>query len=278
MAAGLRVTTRNARFQEWEALLANRTKRQRSGEFLVQGVRPITMAVRFGWEIRELLYDADAHLSDWARETLDGVRAARFAVAGELMAELGGKEEGRPELLAVVALPDDDLGRIPLGPDLLAVVFDRPTSPGNVGTVIRSADALGASGVVITGHAADIYDPKCVRASTGSLFTVPVVRAASHRPVLDWLVSIRSAGIDVCLVGTDEGAPTEIAEHDFLGPTVLVVGNETAGLSAAWRDACDRLVRIPMVGAASSLNAATAASIAIYECSRQRAATPPVRP
>jgi TrmH family RNA methyltransferase len=267
-----RVTTRNARFQEWSALLDNRSKRQRSGELVVQGVRPIRMAIQFGWEIRELLYDADARLSEWARETLDAVRAPRVAVAGELMAELGGKEEGRPELLAVVGLPADDLARVPVGPELLVVVLDRPSSPGNVGTVIRSADAFGASGVVVTGHAADIYDPKCVRASTGSLFAVPVVRAASHRSVLAWLASVRSEAVAVTLVGTDERGDTEIAGHDFTGPTALVVGNETTGLAAAWREACDQLVRIPMAGAASSLNAATAASITMYECVRQRAA------
>jgi tRNA G18 (ribose-2'-O)-methylase SpoU len=275
--AGLRVTTRNARFQQWEALLGNRTKRQRSGEFLVQGVRPITMAIRFGWEIRELLYEADARLSDWAREALEGADATRVAVAGELMAELGGKEDGRPELLAVVGLPDDDLGRIPVDQDLLVVVFDRPSSPGNVGTVIRSADALGAGAVIVTGHAADIYDPKCVRASTGSLFSVPVVRAPSHRPVLDWLAQVRSEKLDVSLVGTDEGGDTDIAGYDFTRPTVVVVGNETNGLTAAWRESCEHLLRIPMTGAASSLNAATAASIVMYECARQRMRVRPGR-
>ena len=85
----LRVTTRNARFQQWEALLGNRSKRQRGGAFLVQGVRPITLAVQAGWEIRELLYNADARLSTWARETLAQTRATRIAVAGELLHELG---------------------------------------------------------------------------------------------------------------------------------------------------------------------------------------------
>lgn len=268
----LRVTTRNARFQQWSALLGNRAKRQRSGEFLVQGVRPITMAVRYGWEIRELLYDADAKLSDWARGILDDTGVTRVAVAGELMAELGGKDEGRPELLAVVGLAADDLRRLEVGADLLVVVFDRPASPGNVGTVVRSADALGATGVIVTGHAADIYDPKCVRASTGSLFTVPVVRAPSHRTVVEWLGSVRSGGADVAVVGTDEHGTTDIAAYDFTQPTVVVVGNESTGLSVAWREACDHLVRIPMAGAASSLNAATAASIVMYECARQRAA------
>ncbi len=265
------MTTRNARFQQWAALLGNRTKRQRSGEFLVQGVRPITMAARHGWRIRALLYDAEAVLSGWARQMLDSVDTTAVAVAAHLMHELGGKVDETPELLAVVEVPDDDLARIPAGGTLLTVVFDRPTNPGNIGTLIRSADAFGACGVIITGHAADVYDPKSVRASTGSLFCVPVVRVPSHRPVLDWIDGLRRDGLDVRLVGADESGAVDVDRCDLTLPTVVLVGNETTGLSAAWRDACDRLVRIPMVGSASSLNAATAASILLYESTRQRA-------
>jgi TrmH family RNA methyltransferase len=269
----LRVTTRNGRFQQWEALLGNRKKRQRNGEFLVQGVRPITMAVRFGWEIRELLVNADVHLSDWARETLASARAAQIAVAGELMAELGDKTETIPELLAIVGVPADDLNRIPAGPGMLAVVFDRPTTPGNIGTLIRSADAFGASGVIVTGHAADVYDPKSVRASTGSVFSVPVVRVASHSPVLNWVTGLRGRGVAIQVVGTDEMGEPDAAQYDFTQPTLLLIGNETAGLSSAWRGACDHVLRIPMAAtAASSLNAATAASVVLYESIRQKTA------
>ncbi len=271
----VRVTSRNARFQQWEALLGNRSKRQRNGEFLVHGVRPITMAVRFGWEVRELLVNADAHLSAWAREMLGSARAQRVAVAGELMAELGGKSATAPELLAVAGMPADDLARIPAGPGMLAVVFDRPTTPGNIGTLIRSADVFGASGVIVTGHAADVYDPKAVRASTGSLFSVPAVRVASHRPVLDWVAGLRDQGVPVQVVGADEKGHVDAAECDFTRPTLLVIGSEKAGLSAAWQEASGHLVRIPMAAtAASSLNAAIAASVVLYESLRQKTAQP----
>jgi tRNA G18 (ribose-2'-O)-methylase SpoU len=268
----LRVSGRNARFQQWRALLDNRTKRQRRGEFLVQGVRPITMAVEHGWEIRELLYDTSAQLSGWAREALDTVGAEKFAVSRELMHELGGKADSVPELLAVVGLPEDDLSRIPAGPAMLTAVFDRPTSPGNIGTLVRSADAFGASGVIITGHAADVYDPKAVRASTGSLFALPVVRVPAHQAVLSWVADVRADGIGMSIVGTDEHGTLDAAEYDFTQPTLTLICNETTGLSSGWRKACDQLVRIPMLGSASSLNAATAAAVVLYESARQRAA------
>jgi TrmH family RNA methyltransferase len=259
----LRITTRNARFQQWQALLDNRTKRTRSGQFVVQGVRPISLAVQHNWPIVALLHPLGRPLSDWASGLLHdpASRAERVAMAPELLAELADKDA---ELVAVVGQPPDRLDRVPVGPDFLGVVFDRPTSPGNVGTVIRSADAFGAAGVIIVGHGADPYDPKAVRASTGSLFAVPVVRVPAPGTVLDWLPA------PVRVVGTDETSRIDVADHDLTGPTLLVVGNETTGMSAAWRDACDVVVRIPIGGAASSLNAATAASVVLYEAARQR--------
>jgi TrmH family RNA methyltransferase len=272
-SVALRVTTRNARFQQWEALLGNRNKRQRNGEFLVQGVRPITMAVEFGWEIREILVNADVKLSRWACETRASMGATQITVAGQLMADLGGKTDTVPELLAVVGMPADDLDRIQSGADMLAVLFDRPTTPGNIGTLIRSADAFGANGVIVTGHAADVYDPRAVRASTGSIFAVPAVRAGSPRQVLDWVAATRERGVGLQAVGTDEKGAIEAAEYDFTQPTLVLIGNETSGLSSAWRESADHLIRIPMAPkAASSLNAATAASVVLYESIRQRTA------
>lgn len=262
------VTTRNARFQQWEALLANRTKRTRSGAFLIQGVRPITLAVERGWPIESMLHGSGPRRSPWAARILAAVGAPCFALSDELLRELGGKDDETPELVAVGRLLPDDLGRIDLGGDApLLVVFDRPTSPGNLGTLVRSADAFGANGVVVAGHAADIYDPRTVRASTGSLFTLPVVHVASAQDVLGWL---GEQPVDLRIVGTDERGTTTVDRQDLRGPTVVVVGNETTGMSAAWRAACSEFVSIPIGGAASSLNAATAATVVLYEAARQR--------
>ena len=271
--AATRITSRNARFQVLQTLLTNRTKRHRAGVFIVQGVRPITMAVEHGWDVRALITDADRSLSAWAREVLAATSGAeRIAMAPDLLAELSEKAEGSTELLAVVAMRPDDLARIPVGPDVLGVVLDRPTQPGNIGSVIRSADAFGAHGVVTTGHAADAYDPKSVRASTGSFFAMPVVRAAGQDEVVDWVAAHRSSGTPVVLVATDEEGEAEVSAFDLTQPALLLVGNETAGLSRAWREAADVTLRIPMRGTASSLNAANAASVVLYEARRQRLA------
>jgi 23S rRNA (uridine2479-2'-O)-methyltransferase len=257
------IRTRDARFQQWYSLLENRTKRQRSRSFLVQGVDPINAALRHGWPIRSFLH-AGAASSTWARGVLDGpVEAERVELAPVLLAELGQRDEGAPELLAVAAIPADDPGRIGDG---AVVVLDRPANPGNLGTLIRSADALGAAGLVVVGHAVDLYEPRVVRASRGSLFALPCVRVPSPVDVIAWL---RSRDPLPVLVGATEDGTLDAWDHDFTSPSAIVVGNEATGLSRAWLDSCDVTVRIPMVGDASSLNASVSGSVLLYEALRQ---------
>lgn len=272
MPAVQRITSRNARFQQWESLLTNRTKRTRAREFLVQGVRPISLAVEYGWPIHALIYDGKRKLSRWAEELLRTVRTERIAMAPDMLADLGEKNENVPEVIAVVGMPADDLSRIKVEDGFLGVLFDRPTSPGNIGSIIRSADAFGAHGLIVSGHAADAYDSKSVRASTGSLFALPAVRVPSPSEVTDWVEAQRSEGRPIMLVGTDEKGDCDVYDFDFTQPTLLLIGNETSGLSSTWRDLCDYTVSIPMTGAASSLNAANAATAVLYEASRQRIA------
>jgi tRNA G18 (ribose-2'-O)-methylase SpoU len=252
----LKITVRNARFQELEALLVNRNKRHRAGEFVIQGVRPISVALAQGWPVSQVLV-TQGPLSSWASDI--AAKHPVVEVAPELMAELGGQDTA-PEVLLVGRIPADDLARVDGD---LVVVLDRPSSPGNLGTAIRSADAFGADGVIVTGHAADPFDPQAVRATTGSLFAVPVVRVGGVDAVAEW-----AAGRQ--LVGLDESGTAVLHEVDLRGPTALVVGNEKSGLSEAWRSACTVLARIPMGGTASSLNAASATTVALYEAARQR--------
>lgn len=265
--AELRITRENARFQQWEALLTNRSKRHRNRELLVQGVRPITRAVEEGWTVRALLRadtpDQDP-ASSWSDDLWASTDAERVVLSPVLHARLSGKEDA--ELVAVVEMPEDGVERLaesrrPHGP---VVVLDRPTSPGNIGTLARSADAFGASALVVTGHAADPYDPQAVRASTGSLFALTVLRVPGPGPVVEWA---HAHGYRI--VGTDEeGSP--LADVDLTGRVLVVVGNETTGLSAGWRAACNDVASIPMVGSASSLNAAVAGSIVLHHALQQR--------
>lgn len=269
--ADLRISTRNSRFQLLEALTRNRNHRSREHRFVVQGVRPISQAIEHGWTILTVIHDAQRTLSPWARDALQQAQET-IAMSPALLAELADKDEGATEIIAVVAMPPDDLSRIPVPRDFLGMVFDRPTQPGNIGSILRSMDALGGHGLIVSGHAADPYDPKSVRASTGSLFATPVVRAASGRPVFDWVRDVRAQGTPLTLVATDEHGDVDVWDYDFAQPSLVLIGNETTGLARGWREAADVIVRVPMSGSASSLNASNAATLMLYEAARQRAA------
>jgi tRNA G18 (ribose-2'-O)-methylase SpoU len=269
------VTTRNATFQYWQTLVGNRTKRNRAGEMIVQGVRPISLTLRSDLEVRAVLATQGQMRSQWAADTVARLASAgvvQYVLSEELMRELGEKDEDAPEVLLVVAIPADDLARVPTPADALVVALDRPASPGNIGSIVRTVDALGGHGVLVTGHAADPYDPKALRASTGSTIMTPTVRLPSVKAILEWVEEVRARGVDLRLVGTDEAGTREVWDVDLTGPTIVVTGNEHSGMSAAWREACDVLARIPMSGHASSLNAANATAMVLYEAVRQRAA------
>jgi 23S rRNA (uridine2479-2'-O)-methyltransferase len=264
------VHSANNHFQHAKVLRRNRHKRQHYQEFFLEGVRPINLAIQYGWGIVAYYYAPERGLSDWARNILRQSPApTHFELSAQLLAELSGKAEPS-ELIALVAMPEDDLQRIEVTPDLLVLVFDRPSSPGNLGTLVRSCDAMGANGLILTGHGADLYDPETISASRGSIFALPVIRMGGPRDLETWLAGIGQSLGRLQIVAAEEEAGVDVWKHDFSGPTVLLLGTEKWGLSAAYKEMAGTLVRIPMHGAASSLNVAVAASIVLYEVERQR--------
>jgi len=261
----LQVSTANAAFQRLEVLQRNRTKRHRYGEFVVEGVRALNGAIAGGWTIRALAYARGRELSGWATDVLESSSAdTHFEIAPELFDRLSEKEDPS-ELLAVAAMRPDSLDRIPVEAGMTVVVVDRPGSPGNLGTIIRSCDAFGVTGLIATGHGVDLYDPVTIRASVGTFFAVPSLTLGSHREVEAWVAELRQRLPGVVVVGTSARAPTTMRDARWGSEVVLVVGNETSGMSHAYRELCDEVVTIPMRGTATSLNAAVATSIALYE-------------
>jgi TrmH family RNA methyltransferase len=269
----IKLYSENNDFQYIQTIKLNRTKRAKSGEFFVEGVRAINQALLHQWDITAFIYSRDKILSEWAETNLANPRVKRlYELPTHLMEKLSDKEE-RSELLALAAMPPNDLARLPERENLLLVVLDRPSSPGNLGTILRSCDALGVDGVVITGHAADLYDPETIRATTGSFFSVPTVVLPSHNELMPWLTEIKARLPGLRVVGTSAKAQIPLHQHDFVAPTILVIGNETRGLSENYRELCDEIVTIPMFGSASSMNVACATSICLYEIARQRGAS-----
>lgn len=248
----------NDELQLFEALRTNRQKRTAQRRFIVEGVRNIDAAVAARWSISAVLSPLGLELSRWATEVTRRVDAEHVGVAPELFDRLTDRD-ARPELLVVAEIGD---ARVPDRDDLVLVVLDRIQSPGNLGTIIRTSDALGAHAVVTVGHSAHAYDPQSVRASTGSLFALPVVAVDGPDDLDDLL-----RGLTV--VATDEDGDIDIADADLRAPCALLLGNETSGLSRALRDRSDVTVRIPIGGTASSLNVAAAHAIVLHELARR---------
>ena len=266
----LKVSTANTAYQRLDVLLRNRTKRHRYGEFVVEGVRAINSAVAAGWTIRSYIYPRDRQLSRWATSLLEASTAdTHLEMAPELFETISGKDEPS-ELVAVAAIRPDSVERIPVEPGMVVVVADRPSSPGNLGTTIRSCDAFGVSGVIVTGHGVDLYEPATVRASVGSFFSIPCIALPSHRELGEWVSEARRSFPALTVVGTSARGSVGLRDHDWSREVVLVIGNETAGLSHAYREMCDALATIPMRGTVTSLNAAVAASIVLYEVDAHR--------
>jgi TrmH family RNA methyltransferase len=168
-------------------------------------------------------------------------------------------------LLAVARRFDTGLSRLRPGSDPLLLVAESIEKPGNLGTMLRTAEAAGADAVVAADPTTDPFNPNVVRASLGTLFRVPLAVAGSEE-TLAWL---RDHGIR-SYAATPEGA-VPLWEADLTGAVALVVGSEQYGLSEAWMDAADGRVVIPMPGSVDSLNAAMAAGILLFEAVRQRA-------
>lgn len=266
-----KVYNENNDFQHVEVLKRNREKRTKYQEFFVEGVQAINFALAYHWPVKTLVYTRERSLSGWAENILHNSTAElHLELPAALMDKLSDKEEETSEIIAVVEMAAPDLSRIKVKEDLLVVVFDRPSSHGNLGTLIRSCEALKVDGLIITGHAVDLYDPKTIRASMGTFFAVPTIRLPSHQELIPWFAKLRERFPDFQIVGSTAHADLLLEEVDFSKPTVLLLGNETHGLSKNYKEMADQLCRIPMYGQITSFNVACAASIMLYEIDRQR--------
>lgn len=265
------VFTKNSTYQKFEVLKTNRNKRYRYNEFLVEGVRSLKEAVNNGWNVKSLLYDG-RNMSDWAKDMIKSTPTqVNYLLAPELMRELSGKTDGS-ELMAVIEMREDSLESVEISTNPFIVLFDRPSNKGNLGTMIRSCDALGADMLILTGHAVDLYDPDVVVSAMGSFFNMPVVRVADNELLYGYIEKLRTKYPAFTTVGTTAHRETNVYDTDLTVPLMLMIGNETMGLSKEFKERCDVLCTIPMSekSYATSFNVSCAASVLMYEITRQR--------
>ncbi len=267
-----KIYSKNAAYQKFEVLKTNRNKRYKYNEFFVEGVRNINEAIRNGWTIQSFLYCPEMGLSNWAKDILRTVKTeVNYELTEALMKEISSKED-TSELLAVVKMRDDRLEDLVLSDNPVIALFDRPSNKGNLGTIIRSCDSFGLDGLLITGHAVDLYEPDVVSSSMGSFFNVHTVRVEDNAYLDRYLDGLKRRYPGLQIVGTTAHRETRIDQVDFTRPTVIMIGNETMGLNKAFKEKCDVLATIPMSekSSASSFNVGCAATVCFYEIVRQR--------
>lgn len=249
--------------------LAERANRKAEGKMAIEGVRLVEDALAAGIRPEVLLYDPDApRVHPRIKELLDRASAQRIRTieAAPHVIEAASQVETPQGVIAVLDVPHHEPEAVLGTSELLLVVVDRVQDPGNLGTLIRVADAAGASAVAVTGGSVDPLNPKTVRASMGSLFHLPVfeVDAAKLAEELKRR-SVRT------LVADQQGA-LEYTSVSWKRPLALVLGSEAAGVARLWHEIAEAVVRIPMYGRAESLNVAIAGALLLYEARRAQAA------
>ncbi len=248
-------------------LLANRKHRREQGAFVVEGIQPVWRAVTAGWQIEALVVDPDLRHDSPAAAMVDeqearGVRVARLS--HELFQRLSGRE-GQAGLAAIVRSRQPTLANLNQGPDSVFVALHRIGNPGNLGTIIRTADAVGGTGVILIGDTTDPYAPTAVKASMGSLFAIDVVHVPTTESFLTWAGKY---GIEI--LAASGQADLEHWSASYRPPLAVLLGSEGEGLPADLLASASRRIKIPMTGTAESLNVAAAAAVLLYEIRRHK--------
>jgi TrmH family RNA methyltransferase len=251
------------------ARLRERRERDRIGRTLVDGAREIGRAAAAGARIETVFVSLELALSGEAAEALAqlgraGIRPLEVSRAALGKLAFGDRSDG---LVAVVEVPPLELDRLALGSEPLVLVLEGLEKPGNVGAILRTADAAGVDAVIAASPRTDLFNPNAIRASLGTIFSVPLASGSSAE-VRAWL-----AGRGIRVLATRAGAAATHTETDLRGPLALVLGAEADGLDDAWSGDGIEAIGIPMAGMADSLNVAAAAAVLAYEARRQRRTT-----
>lgn len=242
--------------------LRRRKHRAEERALFVEGIAPVWQAIESGAGVELLVVAPELLTSDRARDLVGSVEVPVARTTPGAFGSIAEREHPSG-LGAIVSLPQRRLDDVELAPSALVVALDEVGNPGNLGTVVRTADAAGAAAVVVAGAAADPWDPASVKASMGTVFSTPLVSAGLEE-LLTW-----ARTHDLAIVATSAHGRVDHWAAAYPDRCLLLFGSEATGLSDETLAAADEVVRIPQKGAASSLNLAVAAGIVIYEAAKR---------
>ncbi|WP_317992502.1 TrmH family RNA methyltransferase [Bartonella gliris] len=245
--------------------LNQKKNRNREGVFMAEGLKLVIDALNLGWTIKTLIF-SKSKLGNTAIENVAArtVASGGFVIkASQKVMESLTRRDNPQTVVGIFKQQWQTLERIKKLTEDVYIALDRVRDPGNLGTIIRTADAVGAKGVILIGETTDPFSPETVRATMGSIFSVPLYRI-DESAFLNW-----SKNFEGMVVGTHLKGDVDYRKVDFKnGPILLLMGNEQQGLSDILANRCDQLVRIPQSGRADSLNLAVATAIMLYEIRR----------
>lgn len=247
--------------------LADRKTRKREGVFLVEGMQPVWRASESGWQIETLILAPDLIENQAVYEMSAQLEAGGTRIVHltrDLFRRLS-ERDGPAGVMAIVRSRTSALSEATVSADDAWIILHRVHNPGNLGTIIRTADAAGMAGVILCGDTTDPFAPASVKASMGSIFATQLVIEREVDAVLNWAVDQR-----IHLIGTSGYAEGSHWDVEHPRPCGIVLGNEGDGLSDDLISRMDTSVRIPMTGTAESLNLSVAAALLIYELQRHR--------
>jgi TrmH family RNA methyltransferase len=244
--------------------LRHSSDRRETGLTRIDGQRELEMAMRAGVKLHTV-FATEADLANAADDLLLAIpdHEKIAFVPPNLMDKLQYGER-TTDLLAIAEMPPMDLDRLAPQVQSLVVVLDQAEKPGNIGAVLRTADAVGATAVVLADPVCDPFNPNAIRASQGTIFTVPIATATSEQTIA-WL---RQAKLQMLATRVD--ATRSLYDHRLTQPTAFIFGSESRGLGENWNQPDVHAVSLPMLGQADSLNLSTTAAICLYESLRQR--------
>ncbi|MEX2304588.1 MAG: RNA methyltransferase [Waddliaceae bacterium] len=245
------------------ARLRERRERDKTGLFLIEGYREILRAQEGGQPIERIFTCSELYLGSNEDQLIKKLNTETYSCSASVFKKISYRD--RPDgLIAVAKQAKKKLSDLTPPNNALYIVAEAIEKPGNLGTILRSADAAGASGVIVCDRCTDIFNPNVIRASVGTLFTLPVVETTSDE-LFPWL---KKHGI--AIVAATPSAENEFTEVDLTIPIAIAVGTEQLGLSKRWMEQSDVRLKIPMLGICDSLNVATATTLLLYEAVRQR--------
>lgn len=250
--------------------LKRKKERWQKKLYLIEGVKIIEEYIKWVGVPEYILFSDELFSVTGGEELLKKIGNCHelIKIPNNLLRELTDTENPQG-ILGVAKFNDTKYEELLKGKNKFVIILDELQDPGNVGTIIRTADAFGASGVVLTNNCVDVYNPKVVRATMGSLFHIPIVFADNKIDIIS-----RFKNDDITIYSTSLEGEKYIHETDLTENIAIIIGNEANGVSNELIKISDYLIKIPMCGKAESLNAAVASSVAMYEVARQRANNP----